>query len=58
MQQGYILLDMPDEVIFWLEKGYRERSVMMVTLKNYWLWDPIRNDPRFVDIYDRMNFPY
>ncbi len=57
MQQGYILLDMPDEVIFWLEKGYRERSVMMVTLKNYWLWDPIRNDPRFVDIYDRMNFP-
>ena len=52
----YLLLQMPDEVIFWLEKGYRERSVLMVSLKHYWIWDPIRNDPRFIEIYDRMNF--
>jgi tetratricopeptide (TPR) repeat protein len=52
----YLLLDMPDEAIFWLEKGYRERSVMMVTLKHFWIWDPLRNDPRFVAIYNRMNF--
>ncbi|MCP3928126.1 MAG: hypothetical protein GY705_03390 [Bacteroidetes bacterium] len=52
----YSLLQMPDEAIFWLEKGYRERSVMMVSLKYYWIWDPIRKDPRFIEIHDRMNF--
>lgn len=53
----YVLLGMYDKTIFWLEKAYRERSIAMVTLKHYWLWDPIRNDPRFIDIYNRMNFP-
>lgn len=52
----YTLLEMHDDAIFWLEKGYRERSVMMVTLKHSWIWDPIRDDPRFIEIYDRMNF--
>ena len=45
-----------DYAIFWLEKGYRERSGMMVTLKYYWIWNSIRDDPRFIEIYDRMNF--
>jgi len=52
----YTLLGMPDEAIFWLEKAYRERSAMMVTLKNFWVWDPLRDDPRFIEIYNRMNF--
>ena len=52
----YTLLEMPDEAIFWLEKGYRERSLMMLTLKHFSIWDPIRDDPRFIDIYNRMNF--
>ena len=52
----YTLLEMPDAAIFWLEKGYRERSLMMVSLKHFTVWDPIRNDPRFIDIYNRMNF--
>lgn len=52
----YTLLDMPDEAIFWLEQGYQKRSVMMVTLKYYWIWDNIRADPRFEEIYNRMNF--
>jgi TolB-like protein/Flp pilus assembly protein TadD len=52
----YTILEMPDDAIFWLEKGYRERSLMMVSLKHFWVWDPIRNDPRFIDIYGRMNF--
>ena len=52
----YTLLEMPDEAIFWLEKGYRERSLMMLTLKHFSIWDPIRHDPRFIDIYNRMNF--
>ncbi|MEZ5044716.1 MAG: tetratricopeptide repeat protein [Saprospiraceae bacterium] len=53
----YSLLHMPDEAIYWLEKAYQERSVMMVTLKNFWVWDNLREDSRFQEIYDRMNFP-
>ncbi|RME97011.1 MAG: tetratricopeptide repeat protein, partial [Bacteroidetes bacterium] len=39
----FSLLDMPDEAIYWLDKAYEERSVMMVTLKNYWVWDNLRS---------------
>jgi TolB-like protein/AraC-like DNA-binding protein/Tfp pilus assembly protein PilF len=53
----YALLQMPDEAIHWLEKAYQERSVMLVTLKNFWFWDNIREDTRFQKIYQRMKFP-
>jgi AraC-like DNA-binding protein len=53
----YALLQMPDEAIHWLEKAYQERSVMLVTLKNFWFWDNIREDTRFQEIYQRMKFP-
>lgn len=53
----YALMGMKDEAIAMLEKGYKAKSVMMVTLKHYWMWDAIRDDERFQEIYDRMNFP-
>ena len=52
----YSLLNMPDEAIRFLQKGYEERSVMMVSLKHYWIWDNIRADERFQELYSRMNF--
>jgi TolB-like protein/AraC-like DNA-binding protein/Tfp pilus assembly protein PilF len=52
----YALLKMPAEAVQWLEKGYRERSVMMVSLKHFWLWDPLREDARFQALYERMKF--
>ncbi len=52
----YALLNMPDEAIFWLEKAYQERSVMLVSLKHFWIWDNLRSDTRFQKIYERMNF--
>lgn len=53
----YALMGMKDEAIALLEEGYKTKSVMMVTLKHYWMWDAIRDDERFQEIYDRMNFP-
>jgi AraC-like DNA-binding protein len=53
----YSLLDMPNEAIFWLDKAYEERSVTMSTLKNYWVWDNLRDNARFKEIYTQMNFP-
>ncbi|MCG8329861.1 MAG: helix-turn-helix domain-containing protein [Chitinophagales bacterium] len=53
----YSLLDKSEEAIYWLEKAYEERSVMMVTLKNFWVWDNLRKLPSFKVIYDKMHFP-
>lgn len=53
----YALLNMQDEAISYLEKAFTERSVMMVTLKNFWLWDNLKDNPKFQQIYERMNFP-
>lgn len=53
----YALLGMPDKAIYWLEKSYQERAIMIVSLKFYWVWDNIRDDPRFKEIYSRMKFP-
>jgi TolB-like protein/Flp pilus assembly protein TadD len=53
----FSLLNMPQEAIYWLDKAYEERSVTMVTLKNFWVWDNLRDNARFKEIYAQMNFP-
>ena len=53
----FSLLNMPNEALYWLDKAYEERSVTMVTLKNYWVWDNLRENARFKEIYAKMNFP-
>lgn len=53
----YSLLNMPDNAIYWLDKAFEERSVTMSTLKNYWVWDNLRDNDRFKEIYAQMNFP-
>lgn len=53
----YAMLEMPDRAMVMLEKSYRERSLWMASLKFFWVWDPYRKDPRFIEIYNKMNFP-
>lgn len=53
----YSLLNMPEEAIYWLEKAYEEHSVNMATLKTFWVWDNLRDNVRFKEIYTQMNFP-
>jgi TolB-like protein/AraC-like DNA-binding protein/Flp pilus assembly protein TadD len=53
----FSLLNMPHEAIDCLDKAYEEHSVNMVTLKNYWVWDNLRDNARFREIYAQMNFP-
>ena len=53
----YSLLNMPKEAIHWLDKAYEERSVNMATLKAFWVWDNLRENARFKEIYAQMNFP-
>lgn len=53
----YAMMGMKDEAFVKLEEGYKAKSVMMVTLKHYWMWDAIRDDERFQAMIERMNFP-
>lgn len=43
-----------DEAIEYLERGYAERSYPLVFLKVYPLYDPLRDDPRFAALLERM----
>jgi len=53
----YAMLEMQDNAMIWLEKSYQERSFWMIALKVSSNWDPYRHDPRFIEIYNKMNFP-
>jgi len=53
----YSMLNKPEEAIEWLEKAYQERSGSLLTLKNFWVWDNIRDHDRFKQIYAQMKFP-
>jgi TolB-like protein/predicted Zn-dependent protease len=54
----HIGLDDKDQAMAWLEKGYERRAgFWMVFLKAYFIFDPLRDDPRFQDLLRRMNFP-
>lgn len=53
----YLGLGSHDEALTWLETAYEERDVFMPWLKEAWWYDPLREDPRFRALIDRMNFP-
>jgi len=47
----YIGLDEKDQAIAWLEKGYERRAgFWMLFLKVHFVFDPLRDDPRFRDL--------
>jgi serine/threonine-protein kinase len=53
----YNALDERENALKWLEKGYEQRDPKMVYLKVEPKWNNLRNDPRFVGLMIRMNFP-
>jgi TolB-like protein/Flp pilus assembly protein TadD len=53
----YIGLGNKDNAFDWLEKAYRQRSDLLVYLKVDPRLDPIRSDPRFVDLMRRVGIP-
>jgi len=53
----YIGLGRHDRAIEWLEKAYEARSVYMVVANTSPLFDPLRAEPRFQEVLDRMGFP-
>jgi serine/threonine protein kinase/Tfp pilus assembly protein PilF len=46
-----------DQALNWLDKAYEERFNRLAYLKREPVWDPLRSDPRFVDLLRRINLP-
>jgi len=40
-----------------LEKAYENHETSLVWLKVHWFYDPLRDNPRFQSLVQRMNFP-
>jgi len=53
----YIGLGEHDEALRWLEAAYEEHDVSLIWLKEMWIYDRLRSNPRFQAILIRMDFP-
>jgi eukaryotic-like serine/threonine-protein kinase len=53
----YLGLDQKEKALDFLERGYETRDVTSVWHKMRWIWDPLRDEPRFQRILELMNFP-
>lgn len=51
---AYLGLGDNDEAFTWLEQTYQEQSSILIYLKVYPLFDPLRGDPRFQDLVHRV----
>jgi len=50
----YLALGDYDQAFFWCDEAYKEQSAILQWLKVAPLFDPVRNDPRFVDLVHRV----
>ena len=46
-----------DRAFEWLEKAYEKRETTLIHLNVGWDWDSLRDDARFKELRQRMNFP-
>jgi tetratricopeptide (TPR) repeat protein len=53
----HVALGNTDEALEWLEKARQERNFGMIYFRHDSWSDPLRSDPRFDDLIQRMKFP-
>jgi hypothetical protein len=46
-----------DQAFEWLDRAYEEQDWFLVWLEVDPMYDPLRGDPRFATLLDRMSFP-
>ena len=51
---AYLGLGDNDEAFAWLERASEEQSNILIYIKVFPLFDPLRNDPRFEDLVRRV----
>jgi eukaryotic-like serine/threonine-protein kinase len=53
----YAALGDKDQAFYWLEKAYSEKAGVLGNIKLFKQMDPLRSDPRYVDLLKRMGLP-
>jgi tetratricopeptide (TPR) repeat protein len=53
----YVALGQPDSAFGWLDEAYQARSANLGQLKVEPFWDPIRSDPRFKALVEKIGIP-
>jgi TolB-like protein/DNA-binding winged helix-turn-helix (wHTH) protein len=53
----HALLGDTDKAFEALDRAYAERCPILTTLKYSWFWKPLRADPRYVKLLERMGLP-
>ena len=51
----HLALGETDEAFAWMDKAIDARDHMMVPIRSYWFFDPLRSDPRFAALLRKMN---
>ncbi len=46
-----------DPALEWLEKAFEQREPALAHLRVGWDWEVLRDEPRFLDLLRKMNFP-
>jgi len=54
---AYLGLEDYEQTFVWMENAYQEQSNILQFLKVNPFFDPIRNDPRYVDLMRRVGLP-
>ena len=57
MAENSALLGDRDGAFRWLEKAYREHSLLLVDLKTDSAFDNLHSDRRYADLVRRIGFP-
>ena len=53
----YAALGDYDSAIHWIEECYNARQDYFPWFKNYVIFEPMFNDPRFIEIINRIDYP-
>jgi TolB-like protein/AraC-like DNA-binding protein/tetratricopeptide (TPR) repeat protein len=53
----YIGLGEIEKALNYYDTGFKERDVVCVWMKVHWHMDPLRDEPRFQALIEKMNFP-
>ena len=54
----YMMVDQPDKAMDWLEKGFEAHDPVMPYIATHgYFFEPLFDNPRFIDILEKMNLP-
>jgi hypothetical protein len=53
----YLGLEDTDKVFEWLEKGIKEKDISTLTVNYLPEYEPIRSDPRYKELREKMGLP-